>query len=178
MEPTGSFTALEATAEFAHLLASGAAHTGTPGLSEDDAVFLGLPGLLTADQEATLLRSRDKRARPAATGSRRLTADGDFVGSRAKIGARVPLGQAYGAGAVASTGGFNGPVKAGDDAATSPTRWLCARALAAAVSERTHHTGEAHADIYAALIRLVPGPRSAEATVRTLRARLAALAQL
>jgi len=44
LEPTGAFTALEATAEFAHLLAGGAAHTGTPGLSEDDADFLGLPG--------------------------------------------------------------------------------------------------------------------------------------
>jgi len=52
------------------------------------------------------------------------------------------------------------------------------RALSAAVSERSRDTGERHADVYAALMRLVPGPRSADATVRTLRARLAAIAQL
>ncbi len=150
LEPTGAFTALEASAEFAHLVVSGAAHTGTAGVSEDDADFLGLPGLLTADQEATLLRSRDERARRVAKGSRRLTIDGDPLGlSRA---ARMT------------------------DDLVDPM--LVRRALATAVSERAQSTGQAHADVYAALMRLVPGPRSADATVRTLKARLAALAQL
>ena len=131
-------------------MVSGAAHTGTAGVSEDDADFLGLPGLLTADQEATLLRSRDERARRVAKGSRRLTIDGDPLGlSRA---ARMT------------------------DDLVDPM--LVRRALATAVSERAQSTGQAHADVYAALMRLVPGPRSADATVRTLKARLAALAQL
>lgn len=177
LEPTGAFTALEATAEFAHLLAGGAAHTGTAGLSEDDADFLGLPGLLTADQEATLLRSRDERARRAAKGSRRLTVDGDLIGSRAELArARQRNGQVgVGDPGSSSTGG------AGHDRGRAPALtdpMLVRRELAAAVSERARHSGEAHADVYAELMRLVPGPRSADATVRTLRARLAALAQL
>jgi len=157
LDPTGAFTALEASAEFAHLLAGGASHTGTPGISEDDADFLGLPGLLTADQEATLLRSRDERARRAAKSSRRLTVDGDPLGSSR---ASRSSGRA-----VADTGAVVDPM-------------LVRRALAAAVAECAHHTGQGHADVYAALMRLVPGPRSADATVGILRARLAAIAQL
>jgi superfamily II DNA or RNA helicase len=60
------FTALDAEAEFAHLLHSGQAITA--GLSVEDEDFLGLPGLLTPEQTASLLAVRDadlRRHRPA-----------------------------------------------------------------------------------------------------------------
>jgi superfamily II DNA or RNA helicase len=53
----GEFTALEAEAEFAHLLHAGRAITAE--LSAEDEEFLGLPGLLTPEQTAALLASRD-----------------------------------------------------------------------------------------------------------------------
>jgi superfamily II DNA or RNA helicase len=56
-EVLGEFTALGADAEFAHLLHGGRAITG--GLSPEDEDFLGLPGLLTPEQTAGLLASRD-----------------------------------------------------------------------------------------------------------------------
>ena len=55
------FTALEAEAEFAHLLQGGRAITAEVSPEEED--FLGLPGLLTAEQTATLLAARDTELR-------------------------------------------------------------------------------------------------------------------
>ena len=55
------FTALDAEAEFAHLLQGGRAITAE--VSPDDEDFLGLPGLLTAEQTATLLAARDAELR-------------------------------------------------------------------------------------------------------------------
>jgi superfamily II DNA or RNA helicase len=61
------FTALGAEAEFAHLLHGGRAIT--PELSAADQDFVGLPGLLTPEQTASLLASRDAQLRrPAAEG--------------------------------------------------------------------------------------------------------------
>jgi superfamily II DNA or RNA helicase len=51
------FEALDAEAEFAHVLHSGKAIT--PLLSAEDEEFIGLPGLLSPEQMATLLASRD-----------------------------------------------------------------------------------------------------------------------
>ena len=55
------FTALDAEAEFAHLLQGGRAITAE--VSPEDEEFLGLPGLLTAEQTATLLAARDTELR-------------------------------------------------------------------------------------------------------------------
>ncbi len=55
------FTALDSEAEFAHVLHSGRAHTAD--LEPEDEEFLGLPGLLTPEQTATLLASRDAHLR-------------------------------------------------------------------------------------------------------------------
>jgi superfamily II DNA or RNA helicase len=59
------FTALDSEAEFAHVLHSGRAHTA--GLEPEDEDFLGLPGLLTPEQTATLLAARDAHLRKATT---------------------------------------------------------------------------------------------------------------
>lgn len=66
----GDFTALSAEAEFAHLLHGGQAFVAGDGrdLTDEDEDFLGLPGLLTPEQTAALLATRDadlKRHRPA-----------------------------------------------------------------------------------------------------------------
>jgi superfamily II DNA or RNA helicase len=62
----GGYEALDAEAEFAHVLFGGAAHTGDIEMSEisdDDQEFLGLPGLLDPSQMAALLRQRDTTLR-------------------------------------------------------------------------------------------------------------------
>ena len=66
----GEFTALGAEAEFAHLLHGGRAFVAEVGreLTDEDEEFLGLPGLLTPEQTAALLASRDadlRRNKPA-----------------------------------------------------------------------------------------------------------------
>lgn len=61
------FTALSAEAEFAHLLHGGRAFVGGRELTDADEEFLGLPGLLTPEQTASLLANRDadlRRNRP------------------------------------------------------------------------------------------------------------------
>jgi superfamily II DNA or RNA helicase len=66
------FEALEADARFAHVLHSGTAHTGegrpATGRAGDDMAaeeedFLGIPGLLTPEQTASLLARRDEELR-------------------------------------------------------------------------------------------------------------------
>jgi hypothetical protein len=62
------FEALEADARFAHVLHSGTAHTGegrpaTEPLAAEEEDFLGIPGLLTAEQTASLLAKRDDELR-------------------------------------------------------------------------------------------------------------------
>lgn len=62
------FTPLGAEAEFAHVLHSGRAIVADRDLSVEDEDYLGLPGLLTPEQTAALLATRDaemKRARAA-----------------------------------------------------------------------------------------------------------------
>lgn len=64
---TSDFEALDAEAEFAHVLSSGRAIVGD--LTEDDEEFLGLPGLLTPEQMAALLATRDAQIRKENQGS-------------------------------------------------------------------------------------------------------------
>jgi superfamily II DNA or RNA helicase len=61
---SAEFTALGADAEFAHLLHAGRAITAE--LSAEDEDFLGLPGLLTPEQTASLLAARDADLRKRA----------------------------------------------------------------------------------------------------------------
>ncbi|MGY1783875.1 DEAD/DEAH box helicase [Geodermatophilus sp. SYSU D00698] len=59
--------ALEAEARFAHVLHGGTAHTGegsgAVAVAPEDEEFLGIPGLLTAEQTASLLAKRDDELR-------------------------------------------------------------------------------------------------------------------
>jgi superfamily II DNA or RNA helicase len=58
------FTALDADAQFAHVLTAGRAITAeTLDLDEHDADYLGLPGLLSPEDMATLLAARDAKLR-------------------------------------------------------------------------------------------------------------------
>jgi superfamily II DNA or RNA helicase len=71
-EPTGSAVeVLDSEAEFAHVLHSGravvAAQAGSFALTEDEEAFLGLPGLLSPEQTASLLAGRDAELRRRAT---------------------------------------------------------------------------------------------------------------
>jgi hypothetical protein len=71
-EPTGSgVEVLGSEAEFAHVLHSGravvAARAGSVALTEDEEAFLGLPGLLSPEQTASLLAGRDAELRRRAT---------------------------------------------------------------------------------------------------------------
>jgi superfamily II DNA or RNA helicase len=61
-EPGNGFEALDAEAEFAHVLASGKAVIGDPyaGLDDSEAEFVGIPGLLDPASMATLLARRDR----------------------------------------------------------------------------------------------------------------------
>jgi superfamily II DNA or RNA helicase len=59
---------IDSDASFAHLLHSGRAVVAAP-LTDDDADFLGLPGLLSPEQTAALLASRDSAARRRAAGT-------------------------------------------------------------------------------------------------------------
>jgi superfamily II DNA or RNA helicase len=61
------FEALESEASFAHVLHGGRAVVAdAAGLGEDDAEFLGLPGLLSPEQTAALLARRDEHHRKRA----------------------------------------------------------------------------------------------------------------
>ena len=61
------FEMLDSQAEFAHVLHSGRAVTAEPmvggPVSDDDEAYLGLPGLLTAEQTAAVLARRDSDLR-------------------------------------------------------------------------------------------------------------------
>ena len=71
------FTALDADAQFAHVLTAGRAITADSLRLDDDAVdYLGLPGLLSPEDMATVLAARDARLRRQAAA---LTEDVDFT---------------------------------------------------------------------------------------------------
>lgn len=60
-ERGGGIIAVQSEAEFAHVLYNGRAITD--GISEEDADYLGLPGLLSPEQIAAILRKRDLELR-------------------------------------------------------------------------------------------------------------------
>ncbi|MBN9610956.1 MAG: restriction endonuclease subunit R [Actinobacteria bacterium 69-20] len=140
---------LDSDASFAHVLASGQAVTATAGatgyeLTVDDEEFLGLPGLLTAEQTAVLLARRDSelRRRVAAGRADHLAATGtdDAV-------------------SVETTG--VGWRRAAD----------LRREVNQLVGRLAARTGESHAAIHSRLRRDVPGPVSAAAGVELLEDR-------
>jgi superfamily II DNA or RNA helicase len=141
----GGWEALDAEAEFAHVLAGGtavvAADDPYADMDADDADFLGLPGLLDPKQTAALLARRDVEARKKAEAARR-TEDG------------------------------NGLTAVGTPQRTA---WQEAAALRreinSLVSRVSARTGRPHAQIHADVRKAVPGPPSATATLEQLRGR-------
>jgi superfamily II DNA or RNA helicase len=162
VEPGGrSIEVLDSEAEFAHVLHSGRAVSSVSGsagsgtaaagqgaasavaISDDDQDYLGLPGLLSPEQTAALLATRDSDLRrrvrsmpkdPPAAGPGRSGSDGaSVVGWRAAADLRREVNQ-----------------------------------LVARVAART---GQPHATVHTQVRRAVPGPASAAADPELLTAR-------
>jgi superfamily II DNA or RNA helicase len=146
------FTALSATAELDQVIFDGAsfgtaAQAGTPEEEE----YLGLPGLLTADQVSMLLTKRQSEQLAA---QRR----------RAAVRAAEPAAEAPAAPPV--------PMSA------AQRRVALRRQLNALVAARHHRTGQPHGKIHAELRRLCGGPPSAQATIEQLEERIATVQTL
>jgi superfamily II DNA or RNA helicase len=69
-QPVEQWQALGAEAEFAHVLHGGRAVTASLELTGEDEEYLGLPGLLSAEQTAALLARRDTEHRRRASTAR------------------------------------------------------------------------------------------------------------
>ncbi|MEV4760203.1 DEAD/DEAH box helicase [Micromonospora sp. NPDC049559] len=143
------FEPLSSIAELDQVIFDGAsfgtaAQAGTPEEEE----YLGLPGLLTADQVATLLNKR--QAEQLAAQRRRKTAEEP-----------APAPQVPPA-----------PLSAGE------RRVALRRQLNALVAARHHRTGQPHGKIHAELRRLCGGPPSAQATIEQLEERIATVQTL
>ncbi|MFB9240037.1 DEAD/DEAH box helicase [Plantactinospora siamensis] len=143
------FEALSATAELDQVIFDGAsfgtaAQAGTPEEEE----YLGLPGLLTADQVAVLL---SKRQAAQLAAQRRNRADNP----------EVPEPRAESA-----------PMSA------AQRRVALRRQLNTLVAAHHHRTGLPHGKIHAELRRLCGGPPSAQATIEQLEQRIATVQTL
>ncbi|WP_206426123.1 DEAD/DEAH box helicase [Nakamurella antarctica] len=141
---------LESDASFAHVLHSGKAVTASEHSSEvtgDEADYLGLPGLLSPEQTASLLAQRDSDLR------RRVDAASRDHG---------PVRQAAQA-------------TRAEDLAAGQAGWRAAKALRTDVNQLvgqlSARTGTPHAQVHAQLRRAVPGPASASASADLLERR-------
>ncbi len=146
------FEALEADARFAHVLHSGTAHTGegrpaAEPLAAEEEDFLGIPGLLTPEQTASLLARRDDELRVRI--AQRALHDDDT--------GELPIVEDH-------------PDE--DDAGRS---WRDAaelrREINRLVARVAAKTSRPHGVVHTELRKAVPGPPSASASVDVLRAR-------
>ncbi len=153
-EPTGGVgenEALDADAQFAHVLHGGrAVLAGEPGepLGAEEEDFIGLPGLLTPEQTAALLSSRDDEIR------RRSAA-------RSAEQTGLPAGAADNR-ADAAPPSTDASWRAAADLRREVNR------LVAQVAART---AEPHGRVHVALRKAVPGPASASASAEVLERR-------
>jgi superfamily II DNA or RNA helicase len=141
--------ALEADARFAHVLHGGTAHTGSDGAVEvapEDEDFLGIPGLLTAEQTASLLARRDDEL-------------------RLRIAQRVHDEDTGEIPVVEDHPDEDDPGRSWRDAAE------LRREINRLVSRVSAKTSTPHAVVHTQLRQHVPGPPSASASVDVLRAR-------
>ncbi|MEV0719554.1 DEAD/DEAH box helicase [Asanoa sp. NPDC050611] len=149
---------LSATAELDQVIFDGASFgTGALAGTPEEEEYLGLPGLLTADQVATLLNKR--QADQLAAQRRQATSAGRADGAG---GARV----------AGMTAAPPGPVSAGE------RRVVLRRQLNALVAAHHHRTGLPHGKIHAELRRICGGPPSAQATIEQLEERIATVQTL
>ena len=154
-----TFEAVSATAELDQVIFDGASFgapvvAGTPEEEE----YLGLPGLLTPDQVALLLRQRQSAQLAAAR----------------RGGSGGPAGAARGAGpaGAAAPATQTAPRSAGE------RRIALRRQLNALVAAHHHRTGLPHGKIHAELRRRCGGPPSAQATIEQLEERIATIRDL
>jgi hypothetical protein len=167
--------ALEAEAQFAHVLHGGRAVTAGMVSTESDDDFLGLPGLLSPEQTAVLLAQRDGELRKRATRSRQQrTGDTAADHHPAARHGTEPRGTGLGRtapGATQHTGSdqwsAGQTVPAGGWRAAAELRREVNR-LVAVLAART---GTPHGSLHARLRAAVPGPASASASVELLEAR-------
>jgi superfamily II DNA or RNA helicase len=140
-------TTVSATAELDQVIFDGTSF-GTPimaGTPEEEE-FLGLPGLLTPDQVATLLSKRQAE--------------------------QLAAQQRHRAGSTPTPSGPPRPVQA---PTTAERRIALRRQLNALVAAEHSRTDRPHGQIHAELRRLCGGPPSAQATVEQLEARIATI---
>jgi superfamily II DNA or RNA helicase len=143
------FEALSATAELDQVIFDGASFgTGAQAGTPEEEEYLGLPGLLTAEQVALLLNKRQ--------------ADQLAAQRRSKAATAAPAAPAQPA----------GPRTAGE------RRIALRRQLNALVNAHHHRTGLPHGKIHAELRRLCGGPPSAQATIEQLEERIATVQTL
>jgi superfamily II DNA or RNA helicase len=144
---------LDADAAFAHVLHAGravAAGADAADLTDEDQDFLGLPGILTPEQMATVLARRDTHARRRADGAHAPAPSAP----RADVPGDLPAPASW---------------RAGAELRREVNR------LVAVLAARQ---GVAHGRIHAQLRRWVPGPASAAASTDVLQRRRDHLMQL
>jgi superfamily II DNA or RNA helicase len=150
------FEALEAEAQFAHVLHGGRAVTAateTPVTEGSDSDFLGLPGLLSPEQTAALLARRDVELRRKVSRTK-AAPTGPMDNSDTVHGSeqRVPDGVSDEAAAWRAAAGLR-------------------REVNRLVSVLSARTGTPHGALHAQIRAAVPGPASASASVELLEAR-------
>lgn len=134
--------ALGAEAEFAHVLHGGRAVVASLELSGEDEEFLGLPGLLSAEQTAALLARRDTEHRKRASSTRV-----DEVSTQEELDSAELDARSWRA--------------AGD----------LRREINSLVGQLAARTGAPHGVVHSRVRKQVPGPPSAAAPVEVLTAR-------
>ncbi|NAZ86261.1 DEAD/DEAH box helicase family protein [Kineococcus sp. T90] len=144
------YEALEAQAEFAHVLHGGRAVLGTgPApleVTAEDEDFLGLPGLLSPEQTAALLAQRDAEIRKRTTAPR----------PAEEAAERAPAPEEG---------------EEGAEEAVWHTAALLRKEIHGLVGRVAAGRGMPHATVYAKVRAAVPGPPSASAGVDVLRRR-------
>lgn len=141
-EPVDAWEALGADAEFAHVLHGGRAVTGSVPLTGEDEDYLGLPGLLSAEQTASLLLRRDADHRKRASSTTL-----DEVPTEQELGVAQAEARSWRA--------------AGD----------LRREINSLVGQLAARASVPHGVVHARVRKAVPGPASAAAPVEVLSAR-------
>jgi superfamily II DNA or RNA helicase len=156
-ELTKRHEVLSATAELDQVIFDGASFgTGALAGTPEEEEYLGLPGLLTAEQVATLLNKRQA----------------EQLAAQRRVSAAAKADGAGGARVAGMTAAPPGPVSAGE------RRVLLRRQLNALVAAHHHRTGLPHGKIHAELRRICGGPPSAQATIEQLEERIATVQTL
>ena len=144
------FEALSATAELDQVIFDGASFgTGAQAGTPEEEEYLGLPGLLTAEQVSVLLNKRQA----------------DQLAAQRRTKASVP--------ATATV-----PAQPAGPRTTGERRIALRRQLNSLVNAHHHRTGLPHGKIHAELRRLCGGPPSAQATIEQLEERIATVQTL